>query len=249
MSYNKEDLGSVRIDRKQTKMIAHRGLSGVETENTLPSFRRAASGSYFGIETDVHVTSDGQFAVFHDDTTKRMTEGKAEFTLEKTAYSTLRSLALPDKWGHNDEEEIFIPLLGEYVDVCRSGNKYCVIELKNRFGKKDIVSFVKYIKKTGYLDKMIFISFSDFNCITLRKLLPQAKVQFLTADEITVGLIAYLKKVNLDIDVEYKRLSKDIVELIHSFGVEVNCWTVDDKAAAEDLASWGVDYITSDILE
>lgn len=36
---------------------------------------------------------------------------------------------------------------------------------------------------------------------------------------------------------------------MHENGVEVNCWTVDDPADAQRLAEWGVDYITSNILE
>lgn len=249
MSNHKDDLGSVRIERKQTKMIAHRGLSGVETENTLPSFRRAARGSYYGIETDIHVTSDGKFAVFHDDTTKRMTEGKTGYTLENTDYATLRSLSLPDKWGHNEAGEIFIPLLEEYIDACRAGDKYCVLELKNRFEEKDLVSAVEVIRGTGYLDKLIFISFSDFNCITVRRLLPDARVQFLTKGEVDGKLIAFLKKEKLDLDIEYTHLTKENIALLHSESIEVNCWTVDDKKAAENLAAWGVDYITSNILE
>lgn len=51
----------------QTKMIAHRGLSGVEIENTMPAFLLAAQHSYYGIETDVHRTKDGFFVIHHDD--------------------------------------------------------------------------------------------------------------------------------------------------------------------------------------
>ena len=36
---------------------------------------------------------------------------------------------------------------------------------------------------------------------------------------------------------------------MHAHGVEVNCWTVDDPVTAQMLSNWGVDYITSNILE
>ena len=32
-------------------------------------------------------------------------------------------------------------------------------------------------------------------------------------------------------------------------GIKVNVWTVDDPARAEELISWGVQFITSNILE
>ena len=60
------------------KMVAHRGLSGIERENTNPAFVAAGNRSYWGIETDVHKTSDGQFIIIHDETTERVT-GKSEY--------------------------------------------------------------------------------------------------------------------------------------------------------------------------
>ena len=42
-------------DKGNVKMIAHRGVSGLERENTCPAFVAAGVKSYYGIETDVHV--------------------------------------------------------------------------------------------------------------------------------------------------------------------------------------------------
>ena len=48
---------------------------------------------------------------------------------------------------------------------------------------------------------------------------------------------------------EYKALTKENVKMLHKKGFKINCWTVDDPKAAETLAKWGVDLITSNILE
>ena len=53
----------------------------------------------------------------------------------------------------------------------------------------------------------------------------------------------------MDADVHYKALNKEVIDILHKAGLKVNCWTVDDKEIAEQLAEWGVDYITSNILE
>lgn len=51
---------------------AHRGLHNADVpENSLAAFRRAAEKGY-GIELDVHLTRDGQLAVIHDASLKRM---------------------------------------------------------------------------------------------------------------------------------------------------------------------------------
>ena len=59
-------MNTIRFNH-QIKIIAHRGVSGLERENTCAAFIAAGNRSYYGIETDVHVTKDGKFIVFHDD--------------------------------------------------------------------------------------------------------------------------------------------------------------------------------------
>ena len=65
-------MDTIKIDKKGIKMVAHRGVSGLECENTCAAFVAAGNRSYWGIETDVHVTADGQFVVIHDFETGRV---------------------------------------------------------------------------------------------------------------------------------------------------------------------------------
>ena len=46
-------MNTIKFDKKNVKVIAHRGLSGIETENTNSAFVAAGNRSYFGIETDI----------------------------------------------------------------------------------------------------------------------------------------------------------------------------------------------------
>ena len=44
---------TVKIDKRGVRLIAHRGLSGIEQENTCAAFIAAANReSYYGIETN-----------------------------------------------------------------------------------------------------------------------------------------------------------------------------------------------------
>ena len=47
-------------------VIAHRGASGYEVENSLAAFRRAARLGADGVELDVHASADGVLFVHHD---------------------------------------------------------------------------------------------------------------------------------------------------------------------------------------
>ena len=65
-------MDTIKINKGSTRLIAHRGLSGLETENSIPAFVAAGNRSYYGVETDTHVTRDGRFIILHDDSTGRV---------------------------------------------------------------------------------------------------------------------------------------------------------------------------------
>ena len=51
---------------RRTSVIAHRGASGYEYENSRAAFRRAIMLDADGVELDVHATRDGAIVVHHD---------------------------------------------------------------------------------------------------------------------------------------------------------------------------------------
>lgn len=166
-----------------TKIVAHRGVSGLETENTAAAYIAAGNRSYWGIETDIYRTSDGHFICSHD---------KSAFTPEEIA---------------------------ELIDIF-----------------------------DGYLDRTCFISFKYQNLELIKKLRPEQHCQFLT-DDWDKELPQKLATAGMGLDISYTELSERKVRLCHEAGVEVNCWTVDTLKDAEKLIRWGVDQITTNILE
>ena len=81
-------MDTVKINKGKTQMIAHRGLSALELENTCAAFVAAGNRSYFGIETDVHVTADGRVIIIHDDSTSRVSD--ADLSVEDTAFDGMK---------------------------------------------------------------------------------------------------------------------------------------------------------------
>ena len=239
-------MDSVKINHGKTLMIAHRGLSGIEKENTNAAFIAAGNRSHFGIETDVHKTVDGKFVTIHDDTTGRVAIDNLE--VEKSTFDTLRRLNLCDRDGIKGREDLHIPTLCEYIGTCKRYEKTAVLELKNEFTKEEIASICDEIKSCGYLEKVIFISFCFDNLVRLLELYPGHKVQYLL-DNWSDDLPEILSAAKMDIDIHYAQLTKERIDALHSKGIEINCWTCDDPETAETLVSWGIDYITSNILE
>ena len=243
-------MDTIKIKAGQTKMIAHRGLSSIERENTCPAFVAAGNRSYFGIETDVHVTRDGQFVIIHDETTGRVCQGEVDIDVENNDYTLLESIVLPDLDGSKTRRDIRIPLLDEYVSICKKYEKTCVLEIKNHFEPSDLQRLVERIRALDYIEHVIFISFDFDNCVNVRKLLPQNSVQWLIVNqEINAEMASKLREHRLDLDAHHKYVRAQDVALLHDNGIKINCWTCDDSAEAESLIACGVDFITTNILE
>jgi len=239
-------MNTIKFNKKSVKMVAHRGVSGLERENTNAAFVAAGNRFYFGIETDVHITKDEKFIIFHDDTAYRLT-GVDEVYIEQTNYEDLKKLYLTEGLDVK-RRDLIMPDLEDYISICKKYEKVAVLEIKNRMETKHLKKIVEIIKGMEYLESTIFISFSWENCTDLRALVPKGKIQFLCS-KWEDSLISSLKKHKLDIDIHFRALTKEIVDILHQNGIEVNCWTVDNPDDAEQLASFGVDYITSNILE
>ncbi len=240
-------MNTVKIQPKHgVHLIAHRGVSRLETENSLAAFIAAGNRSYYGIETDVHVTADGKFVVFHDDRTGRVAD--RDIPVEKSRYKNLRALSLKDKNGKFGRIDLKIPNLTEYMMICKHYDKKAILEIKNPFREKDIEALCTEIKQTGWQDNTVFISFSFENLVMIRRRFPDAVVQFLCndADFETVDRLA---KEKMDLDIYFPKVTQKLVHYAHEKGVAVNCWTVDEPADADRLIEYGVDFITSDILE
>ena len=239
-------MDTLHLNASQVKMVAHRGCSGLEMENTASAFVAAGNRSYYGIETDVHRTVDGELIVIHDDNTKRVAQD--EMVIEKTTYETLRSLRLCDKDGKKGRKDLILPSLQEYIQICKKYGKVSVLELKNHLSPADIDKVIAIIRAEGWLENTIFISFDLPNMICIRERLPQQKAQFLISDY-PDWLEDTLKKHNLDLDIRYTALTEERVKSLHEAGIEVNVWTVDTLEDAQRMVDWGVDYITSNIVE
>ena len=236
---------TIHVNLPGVKMVAHRGVSGLERENTCSAFVAAGNRSYFGVETDIHRTADGRYIVYHDDNLVRLLGD--ERVVEEMTFDELRALRLTDLDGHA-RGDLLLPTLEEYVHICKKYDKDCVLEIKNHFEPEDIDNVIAIIRGIGWLERTIFISFDLPNMICIRERLPQQRAQYLVS---TFGddLLDILTGHHLDLDIKYSSLSAEQVRACHEAGIQVNVWTVNEAADAERLAGYGVDFITSNILE
>ena len=128
---------------------AHRGLHGNGIpENSLAAFEKACEAGY-GIELDVHLSSDGEVMVFHDDNLKRVCG--IDKNISDLTCAQLKAIRL----GNSSQT---IPTLDEVLSLVR-GRVTLLIEIKST-GKNDALCREVAKKLDSYSGAFAVQSFS-----------------------------------------------------------------------------------------
>lgn len=239
-------MNTIKIRKNNTLIIAHRGLSGLEKENTACAFIAAGVKGYYACECDIHKTKDGKWVICHDDNLNRV--GGVDVKIKDYNYKELLNFKLIDNFTGNKKDYLQIVSLEDYINICKKYNMHCVIEYKEDFDKNDVLDVINKIKELDYLDNVIFISFYPNTLIYTKEVLPLQRAQLLISsysDEV----FSFCNKYNIGIDAHYAIITKDIIDKWHCINQSVNAWTVNDKKIANKLIKNNIDFITSDILE
>jgi glycerophosphoryl diester phosphodiesterase len=129
-------------------LAAHRGASGLVTENTLLAYERAIEEGADMIETDIRLSSDGKVYSYHDDVSVA-SDGTEINLWEKDFENTSRLL---------DSRP---PLLDDILELVKN-KTYLMIEIKSDFSDgivKRAIQIVEKVKEHRYLDYTLFGSF------------------------------------------------------------------------------------------
>ena len=128
-------------------MVAHMGAKGLEPENTIAAYIASANRSYYGIETDVHITKDGYVIATHDDNAKRVSG--VDINVEEANFEDLRKLRLFDNDGVTVRQDLYMPSLEEYISICKKYGKIAVLELKNKMKENDVYKIYDIVDSLG----------------------------------------------------------------------------------------------------
>ena len=240
-------MNTIKFENKgNIKMIAHRGVSGLERENTCPAFVAAGLKSYYGIETDVQVTLDGKFIIVHDSDLKRI--AGLDIGVMTSNFDDLRAIRFSSIDGTVPRTGLYLPSLEEYLSICKKYGKEAYLEICAISLYDHVIGIASTVEQMGMMDSTTFISFNHSNLTDLRSSYPHAKAQLLTGD-IGKDNIAFILENNIDAGIYYPNLTKEFVDLMHANGRIVNVWTIDTLEDAERMRDMGVDVITSNIIE
>ena len=237
-------MDTIKLDKKNTLMVAHRGLSGLERENSIKAFVAAVNRSFYGTECDIHLTKDKVFVICHDEHTRRVSN--YDVVIKETTFEELQKVKLNKFNSEEEDRSLYLPTLDEYLELHIKYQKHCIIEVKCSLTDEEVDMLLDKVKDC--LDLVIFISFDLAVLQKIRAKNQTIALQFLTS-KYDDNLIPLLLQNKLDIDINYQELNEERMKAFHDNKIIVNAWTINDKLVAEKLIDLGIDYITTNILE
>jgi len=207
-----------------TWVIAHRGSSQAEVENTLPAFERAIADGADFVEFDVQMSADGVPVVFHDAELQRLTPLSGR--LRRHAVAELR--------------EVGIPTLDEVLQVVR-GRIGVMAELKSPHLQRPHPLVERVVARLEPGD--VVISFQERALLEARRLAPQLRLLQHVGLGVSIRTAAaYAWGAGfLDAAVTPRGL-----ERARSFGLATTVYTVNDERRMRKLAALPVDGVFTD---
>lgn len=217
--------------------IGHRGAKGYAPENTLISFQTAIDMGVDGIELDVHLTSDNQLIVIHDDTVNRTTNGTG--LINSFTLSELKALRI-----ENLHE---IPTLVEVLDLIDK-KIFINIELKGKNTAKPVVDVIEsYLNGKNWNYNHFLISSFDWIALQeVRSLNPNIALGVLTQTNLglAIGFADVIQAKSLH--PYFHLLNTENTALMQQKGFQVFPWTVNELEDIQKIKSFQVDGIISD---
>jgi glycerophosphoryl diester phosphodiesterase len=233
-------------------VVAHRGASAVEPENTLASFESALRAGADVVELDVRLTSDAVPIVLHDPDVAATTDG-AGFVHELTLGQVK---AFDASGGRGPRQEI--PTLAEALDLVADHDGAVNLEIKNLPGEPAFDS-PRESTLEGAVDALLGSRFagpvlvSSFNWLTIercRRLVPEVRTGFLTIAPVDAwAALVYVRHHGHDFVLPQTpavaAAGEAFVREAHRTGIRVGTWVADDEDLLATLFGWGVDAVAS----
>ena len=246
--------------------ISHRGLQSMGPENSFPAFKAAAERGAWAIETDFRMTADGHVVCIHDKTLDRTTDGNgpvADKTLAE--IKSLKVLPVNTKtvnklydYSKFTENELKVPTMDEYFEICNSNGCVAFVELKEDKGV--IEAMIKAIEKYGMQDRCVISSgnlalLEAYRAAGGKELIhlifakPEQlrRVQELGNASVSFKYSDLSAEVDLNIEgVRIKSFSQ-LVDHMHALGIRICFRAADTQEDALKMIEYGTDYMPSNV--
>ncbi|MEU1503015.1 glycerophosphodiester phosphodiesterase family protein [Streptomyces sp. NPDC005732] len=213
--------------------IGHRGVMGVEPENTLRSFIAAQNAGLDLIELDLHLSKDGALVVMHDADVDRTTDGSGP--ISEMTLAELRALDA----GRGER----VPVFEEVLDAVRAPLQ---AEIKDTAAARALADVMHRRDLVGRVEVS---SFHDEAIAEITRLVPGVRTALIASrygvDVVDRAVEAGAATVCLNI----RRLTLEVVEYARTSGLRIIGWVVNTQDQLRLVRALELDGATTDYPE
>lgn len=233
------------LDFPSPVAFAHRGGTADGLENTLTAFGRAADLGYRYMETDVHVTADGQLIAFHDTTLDRVTDGTGR--IDRLPWERVCAARI----GGRER----VPLMRELLEAFP--HLRWNIDVK---AEGALIPLLRLLGELNAWDRVCVGSFSEARVVRAQALAGARLATSLGTRGVaglrlrSYGLPFGVRGSAVCVQVPERHSGLRVVDrafvgAAHARGLRVHVWTVNDEDRMHALLDLGVDGIMTDHTE
>ncbi|MFE2829865.1 glycerophosphodiester phosphodiesterase [Streptomyces mirabilis] len=210
--------------------IGHRGVMGVEPENTLRSFIAAQQAGLDLIELDLHLSKDGALVVMHDADVDRTTDGSGPI-----AEMTLAEVRALDA-GHGER----VPVFEEVLDVVRAPLQ---AEIKDTAAAR---ALAEVMHRRDLVGRVEVSSFHDEAIAEITRLVPGVRTA-LIASRYGVDVVDRAVEVGAaTVCLNIRRLTLEVVEHARKADLRIIGWVVNTQDHLRLVRALELDGATTD---
>ena len=239
--------------------IPHCGLMGYRPQSTLVAYEEAIRRGYHIVDADLIFTKDKIPVINHGDDIEQYSNGKGK--ISSKTLEELEELDFGEKFDKKYKGEKILTF-EKLLELCKENDVIIDLDLAH-------LQFGEYFNSTnGYLKKIFDLieKYDMFDSIFFNERRPEAILKLKEIkNDISFAVAGMNEKQNIEkIKDEYKdskriiysmgglmdglTIKEDVVKYGLSLGKKIKAAKVDDIAFAEKIQSWGVNYITTNLL-
>ncbi|MEU3526363.1 glycerophosphodiester phosphodiesterase family protein [Streptomyces sp. NPDC038707] len=213
--------------------IGHRGVMGVEPENTLRSFVAAQRAGLDLIELDLHLSKDGALVVMHDAEVDRTTDGSGAI-----AEKTLAELRALDA-GRGER----VPVFEEVLEAVRTPLQ---AEIKDVAAARALAEVMRARDLTARVEVS---SFHDEAITEIARLVPGVRTALVASRYGTEVVDRAVAAGAATVCLNVRRLTLEIVEHARASGLRILGWVVNTQEQLRLVRALELDGATTDYPE
>ncbi|WP_328557062.1 MULTISPECIES: glycerophosphodiester phosphodiesterase [unclassified Streptomyces] len=213
--------------------IGHRGVMGVEPENTVRSFIAAQNAGLDLIELDLHLSKDGALVVMHDAEVDRTTDGSGPI-----AEKTLAELRTLDA-GRGER----VPVFEEVLEAVRTPLQ---AEIKDVAAAR---ALAEVMHRHDLLGRVEVSSFHDEAIAEVARLVPGVRTALIASRYGTDVVDRAVEVGAATVCLNIRRLTLEVVERARKADLRIIGWVVNTQDQLRLVRALELDGATTDYPE